>query len=1246
MKAIRERFKKGTAVALTAALLAGLMPALPGAAGSVKAAGGTTKSPSVSVYATKKQLMDDTFKPGADGTATNYGKLVFGKNSSDEAQEWYILGTDKGVSVDNTILFATSPIAQEQEFNSSDAQKTDSNLWSDCNYGGVSVTEVFANHYGASNLRGELKTMAENTSYFTAAEQGLMNDTTVITKDTKNNVTYTTTDKLYALAADGAGSKYKTIKAGSDNSTVLAMSNYWDSGYHFWLRTPYVGYDGRNALLTQMGEYINCLNVSLDRAVQPASNLDLSSVLFASAATAASSDTAVAKTIASGAAMTLRFDGTGKNIGTVTYNATTGAIKAVKDSTSQPVSLVVQGNDGTNDWYYSKQITGAETVNASEIKSALSMTSDIDLSACKIWLEITEDNVSYAVNAEKENERHVHCVCGTSGCKLSGNTHKDVTWTPVSDLNEIKTAGNYYLTQDIEMKETWEPKAGVVLCLNGHSISNTYKNSLYREEKATIQIIGKKFTLTDCSRDENGQNKGSVTHAKGSYGTGVTFFNTDTMFDMYGGNIRENDAVDHHPKWNGAGVYVSSSKCHFTMYGGSISDNQGHGVSVVEGATFTMNGGSITNNTISGSSGAGVVNCGKVVMNKGLISKNSITNGSGRGAGVHNGPAVLNANYQKPVFEMQGGEISENTTTTKGSGGGISNLDAICTITSGSICRNQAKSGGGVDNLDSVFNMRGGEIIGNRANNLSGGGVNNSTGSATATGSFTMSGGVIKENQAAQYGGGVACYEYTTTTGKGVLTISVKNAAVIQNNTLENNKSSNLGLRDNVVLTDVQLKGSNQIGISTETAPKTEKPITIANKTGLMNGLFSDHAAYEIAEEDGKTILQMKKYTVKLVLPEDGSVSKISGGDLVQKVNDNFQAVQLQADDDHYFSEENKSAMRQADIWVSSTSGNVSTITIYVRPTADVEVQILATEKASQEAPGNISGIAPTQEGGKGYLKGVDAKMEYREKGTDTWITCQDNSLGQEVTAGKTYEVRKKGDITKKDSPIIEVFVPNKENVTPNPEPNPNPNPGPTPNPEPNPGPTPNPEPNPEPEPNPNPTPAPTPEKPVMKDGDNGQYTEGKMETLTFRSSAPLSDFRAVYVDGVIVDSSHYELASGSTIVRLRKEFLDSLAEGIHTLEIRSTGGTATANFTVVKATGSGSDTGSGTGVGTTPSAPTAGITNVQPNGGAQAAQKTTVNAKAPVTGETSPVSCVVLALIIVGGFALLIAELRKAHKA
>lgn len=334
MKAIRERFKKGTAVALTAALLAGLVPALPGAAVSVKAAGGTTKPPSVSTYAMKEQMMDGTFKPGADGTATNYGKLVFGKNSSGAAQEWYILGKDSGVLGDNTILFATSPIAQEQKFNSSDAKKTEKSLWSDCDYyGGTLVKEVLANHYGASEFREALKTMATNTSYFTPAEQELMNPTTVTTLDVLNVGGYFTTDKLYALAADGPGSSDKTIKAGSDNSTVVfAKSSYWSSGEGFWLRSPYKYYG--YALLTDQGDVFRTGTVDCKCAVQPASNLKLSSVLFASAAKAASHYISDAVRISSGKAMTLRLDGTGKDIGTVTYNTTTGDIKVGKGSTA------------------------------------------------------------------------------------------------------------------------------------------------------------------------------------------------------------------------------------------------------------------------------------------------------------------------------------------------------------------------------------------------------------------------------------------------------------------------------------------------------------------------------------------------------------------------------------------------------------------------------------------------------------------------------------------------------------------------------------------------------------------------------------------------------------------------------------------------------------------------------------------------------------------------------------------------
>ena len=402
MMKLKHNFKKGMALVLSLVMAAGLVPAMSGGANTVQAAPGSGTEPSVSAYATKDQLMT-AFNPDSNGNATTIGRLVFGKNSSGNAQEWYILGKDTSVSGDNTIIFAASPIATGQKFEDDwQNNKTEQNLWSDCNYNGTSITEVFPNHYGASDLRVALKGMADgsNTSYFTTAEQGLMNATTVTTNDTKNGVTYTTTDKLYALQGDYANNK--KLWAGTSDSTVLAMSSYWNSGSWFWLRSP-SGRDDRFALLAEPSDIVFTRNVSLENAVQPASNLNLSSVLFASAAMATSSSPAELGTIASGTAMTLRLDGTGKNIGTVEYSATTGDINVVRGSTSQPVSLVVQGNDGTQDWFYSKQITGLETVNASDIKSALSLTSGIDLSACKIWLEITDtDGLAYAVGATED----------------------------------------------------------------------------------------------------------------------------------------------------------------------------------------------------------------------------------------------------------------------------------------------------------------------------------------------------------------------------------------------------------------------------------------------------------------------------------------------------------------------------------------------------------------------------------------------------------------------------------------------------------------------------------------------------------------------------------------------------------------------------------------------------------------------------------------------------------------------------
>ena len=399
------------------------------------AEGEQTTAPDVTVYATKDDMMGETFAPNSNGTAKNIGKILFGKNSSGNSQEWYILGEDSGVNdgKNNTIIFATSPIvATGQVFEDAPNNKTDSSLWSDCDYNGVNVTEVYRNHYGASDLRVALQNMAANTSYFTTAEQGLMNPTTVTTNDTYNKddsynyLTYTTTDKLYALMADDYGSSYKTIKAGSDNSTVISMSSYWSSGTWFWLRSPEIN-SGGMALVAYPGNHVCEFSVIIGSAVQPASNLNLTNVLFASAAQAGTTDK-----IEDGTAMTLRLDGAKQEyinefgtIGTVVYDSTNGIIKATKGSTDKAVTLVVQGKNGDN-WYYSQTVDNTFAISVDDIENVLNIA-NVNLNNCKIWLEISDDNVSYAVEASSASISTITSVDIKEIDAPKANTELDIT---------------------------------------------------------------------------------------------------------------------------------------------------------------------------------------------------------------------------------------------------------------------------------------------------------------------------------------------------------------------------------------------------------------------------------------------------------------------------------------------------------------------------------------------------------------------------------------------------------------------------------------------------------------------------------------------------------------------------------------------------------------------------------------------------------------------------------------------------
>lgn len=88
---------------------------------------------------------------------------------------------------------------------------------------------------------------------------------------------------------------------------------------------------------------------------------------------------------------------------------------------------------------------------------------------------------------------------------------------------------------------------------------------------------------------------------------------------------------------------------------------------------------------------------------------------------------------------------------------------------------------------------------------------------------------------------------------------------------------------------------------------------------------------------------------------------------------------------------------------------------------------------------------------------------------------------------------------------------------------------------------------------------------PSIIQGNDARWKKGESSTLTFRSNAAFEDLIEVLVDGAALSSESYEKRNGegNIIVELRESYLEQLAEGEHTLAIRSARGDATTRFTV-----------------------------------------------------------------------------------
>ena len=91
-----------------------------------------------------------------------------------------------------------------------------------------------------------------------------------------------------------------------------------------------------------------------------------------------------------------------------------------------------------------------------------------------------------------------------------------------------------------------------------------------------------------------------------------------------------------------------------------------------------------------------------------------------------------------------------------------------------------------------------------------------------------------------------------------------------------------------------------------------------------------------------------------------------------------------------------------------------------------------------------------------------------------------------------------------------------------------------------------------------------------VTEGANQEYTITKDNEAKFKINADfrLFDTGKVYVDNELVDPKNYTAESGSTIITLKKEYVDKLSIGKHTLKVVfSDGGQATTIFNVVKTT-------------------------------------------------------------------------------
>ena len=198
---------------------------------------------------------------------------------------------------------------------------------------------------------------------------------------------------------------------------------------------------------------------------------------------------------------------------------------------------------------------------------------------------------------------HTHCICGGRNTNLGHTSHSDVTFQPWRETDKLPTSGNYYLTRNVTLtKNTTLQNANV--CLNGYTVTLSNVGRINPSGTTQLTDCSVNGKLESYPGKANGGvtiSGGSKFYLYGGTLNGVKVEIGQTgggTFNMYGGKITGNT------QGTVVGQSKTSNKSTITinMYGGeisgnNISENQGGGVFVGSGNQFNMYGGTIQNNS-------------------------------------------------------------------------------------------------------------------------------------------------------------------------------------------------------------------------------------------------------------------------------------------------------------------------------------------------------------------------------------------------------------------------------------------------------------------------------------------------------------------------------------------------------------------------------------------------------------------------------------------------------------------------